>query len=284
MGNERRVLLAMWLTGGFMLVEVAGGVLSGSLALIADAGHMLTDTGALLLAWAAIRFARKPADDARSYSYHRGEILAAFLNGVVMIALAIWIVIEAVERIFIPSPVLADTMLVVAIAGLAVNIFSFWLLHGAEDSLNIRGAAVHVLGDLLGSVAAIIGALVIMFTGFFPIDPLLSMLVAALILRSAWNVTRDSAHVLMEGTPTGLEPDTIANDLITHVPGVTNVHHVHAWSLGAGNLVVTLHAKLQNGADTAATLSALKARLQEKFGIDHATIQIEAGECLDPAH
>ncbi|HEX7777133.1 MAG TPA: cation diffusion facilitator family transporter, partial [Parvibaculum sp.] len=166
MNNERRVALAMWLTGGFMLVEAAGGWFAGSLALIADAGHMLTDTGALALAWLAVRFARRPADDARSYGYHRAEILAAFLNGAVMIALSVWIVIEAAMRISSPSPVLGQPMLVVAVGGLAVNILSFFLLHGAEGSLNLRGAALHVLGDLMGSVAAIIAAIVILGTGF----------------------------------------------------------------------------------------------------------------------
>lgn len=282
--NARRVGIALWITGGFMVVEALGGIFSGSLALLADAGHMLTDTGALLLAWAAIRFTQKPADDARSYGYHRAEVLAAFVNGVVMLALAIWIVVEAIERLLMPSSVMAGPMLVIAVIGLGVNILSFWMLHGAEDSLNIRGAALHVLGDLLGSVAAIAAALIIMVTGFFPADPLLSILVAALILRSAWSVTRDSAHVLMEGTPKGLEPDIIARDLIAHVEGVADVHHVHAWALGAGRLVVTLHAQPKQGADHARLLAALNQRLHERFGIGHATIQMEPEGCPDPEH
>ena len=180
--NERRVAIAMWLTGGFMLIEAAGGWFAGSLALIADAGHMLTDTGALALAWLAVRLARRPADGARSYGYRRAETLAAFLNGAVMLALSLWIIAEAVGRIASPSPILGEPMLVVAAGGLAVNILSFFLLHGAEDSLNLRGAALHVLGDLLGSVAAIAAAIVILATGFMPIDPILSVLVALLIL------------------------------------------------------------------------------------------------------
>lgn len=282
--SERRVMIAMWLTGGFMIVEAVGGYLSGSLALIADAGHMLTDTGALALAWLAVRFARRPADGARSYGYHRAEILAAFLNGAAMIALAAWVIAEAAMRFFEPANVLATPMLVVAAGGLLVNIVSFLLLHGAGDSLNMRGAAVHVLGDLLGSVAAIAAAIVILMTGWMPIDPLLSVFVALLILRSAWNVTRESAHILMEGTPAGLEPDTIAADLVANVEGVADVHHVHAWSLGSSRSVVTLHVRLAPLADAEAALAAIKARLGAQFGIGHATVQIEPGDCLDASH
>lgn len=282
--NERRVSIAMWLTGGFMLVEAAGGWYSGSLALIADAGHMLTDTGALALAWAAVRFTRRPADEARSFGYHRAEILAAFLNGVVLIGLSGWIVFEAAMRLASPSPVLGEPMLVVAIGGLAVNIVSFLLLHGAERNLNLRGAALHVLGDLLGSVAAIVAAIVILATGFMPIDPLLSVLVALLILRSAWSITRESAHILMEGTPPGLDPDNIAADLVANVEGVSDVHHVHAWSLSSGRPIATLHARLAPDADSQKALSGIKARLNAEFGIGHVTVQIEPGDCNDDRH
>ncbi|MCE9650803.1 MAG: cation diffusion facilitator family transporter [Parvibaculum sp.] len=281
--NERRVAIAMWITGGFMVVEALGGYLSGSLALIADAGHMLTDTGALALAWLAVRFARRPADDARSYGYHRAEILAAFLNGAAMMALAWWVIFEAAMRFMEPAPVLATPMLVVAAGGLLVNIASFWMLHGAGDSLNMRGAAVHVLGDLFGSVAAIAAAIVILLTGWMPIDPILSVFVALLILRSAWNVTRDSAHILMEGTPAGLDPDAISSDLVANVEGVVDVHHLHAWSLGSGRAVATLHARLAPLADAHAALAGIKARLGSHFDIGHATVQIEPGDCIDEA-
>ncbi len=283
-GNERRVLVALWLTGGFMIVEAAGGFISGSLALIADAGHMLTDTGALALAWIAVRLARRPADDARSYGWHRAEILAAFLNGVVMLALSAWIIVEAAMRLMQPSEVLGGPMLVVAIGGLIVNILSFLMLHGAGDSINLKGAALHVLGDLLGSIAAIIAAIVILFTGFMPVDPMLSVLVAVLILRSAWKVTRDSAHILMEGTPHHLDPDEIAADLMKNVEGVDDVHHVHAWSLTQGQSLVTLHAHLADGVDNNTALSGIKARLSSEFGISHATVQLERGECTDSGH
>jgi cobalt-zinc-cadmium efflux system protein len=273
----------MWITGGFMVVEALGGYLSGSLALIADAGHMLTDTGALALAWLAVRFARRPADDARSYGYYRAEILAAFLNGAAMMALACWVIFEAAMRFMEPAPVLATPMLVVAAGGLLVNIVSFWMLHGAGDSLNMRGAAVHVLGDLFGSVAAIAAAIVILTTGWMPIDPILSVFVALLILRSAWNVTRDSAHILMEGTPAGLDPEAISTDLVANVEGVADVHHLHAWSLGTDRAVATLHARLAPLADAQTALAGIKARLGSHFGIGHATVQIEPGDCIDQA-
>lgn len=281
--SETRIALAMWITGGFMLIEAFGGWWSGSLALIADAGHMLTDTGALALAWAAVRFARKPADGAHSYGYDRAEILAAFLNGAAMIALSIWIVVEAALRVAHPVDVMGTPMLMVAASGLIVNIASFVLLHGAGNSLNMKGAALHVLGDMLGSVAAIVAAFIILQTGWMPIDPILSVLVAILILRSAWNVTRDAAHILMEGTPTGLDPVEIASDLIAHVAHVTDVHHVHAWSLGSSRPAATLHARLTDYADTDVAIAQIKARLGSQFGIGHATVQIEQGICPDPA-
>lgn len=282
--NERRVLIAMWLTGGFMLLEVAGGLYAGSLALIADAGHMLTDTGALALAWFALRLTRRPADTSRSYGYQRAEILAAFVNGIAMLALVVWIIFEAVMRIMSPHPVLGGIMLWVAVAGLLVNIISFMMLHGGEDNLNLRGAALHVLGDLLGSVAAIIAALVIMTTGFMPIDPILSVVFALLIARSAWVITKQSAHILMEGTPSHANPEEIAADLAKTVSGVTDIHHVHAWSLSSSRTLVTLHATLNPGADGSTALAALKARLAERFGILHATIQLEDADCPDKSH
>jgi len=282
--SETRVALAMWLTGSFMLIEAVGGWWSGSLALIADAGHMLTDTGALALAWLAVRFARRPADGARSYGYHRAEILAAFLNGAAMIALSLWIVVEAAIRITQPTDVIAGPMLLVAAGGLVVNIVSFLLLHGAGESLNMKGAALHVLGDMLGSVAAIAAAFTILQTGWMPIDPILSVLVAVLILRSAWNVTRDAAHILMEGTPSGLDPATISADLLAHIPALADVHHVHAWSLGSARPIATLHARLKPETDAENALREINTRLTEKFGIAHATVQIEQGTCPDKDH
>ena len=248
--NERRIFLAMLLTGGFMIAEVIGGLLSGSLALIADAGHMATDTAALALAWIAFRLSRRPADSTRSYGFHRGEVLAAFVNGIAMIVLVIWIAVEAVQRLYAPVPILGGIMLWIAVGGLLVNCIAFWLLHsGSSENLNIRGAAVHVAGDLLGSVAAILAAGVIIATGWTPIDPLLSVLVGLLILRSAWFITRQSAHILMEGAPHGLQAADIQRDLVANVKGIQDVHHIHTWSLTQERPLVTLHARIHEDAN-----------------------------------
>lgn len=279
-GNQRRVLAAMCLTAGFMVVEVIGGILSGSLALIADAGHMATDSAALFLAYIAFRLSTRPPDTDRSYGYHRAETLAAFVNALTMIALVGWILFEAVQRFFNPVEILGGLMLWVAAAGLLVNILAFWLLHSGErENLNIQGAAIHVLGDLLGSVAAIVAAIIILYTGWTPIDPLLSIFVALLILRSAVVLARQSGHILMEGTPKDLDMEEIKHDLLHSVAGVEDVHHLHAWSLTATRDVMTLHARIAEGVNPDEVLRAINDRLRNKFRIDHATVQIETAVC-----
>ena len=278
--DEKRLLWSLALTGGFMLAEVVGGVVSGSLALIADAGHMLTDTGALALAWYAARVARLPASPSRSYGHHRFQVLAAFLNGAALIGVAAWIMIEALRRMFEPVEVLGGVMLVIALLGLAVNVAAFLILHGgSKGNLNIRGALLHVIGDLLGSVAAIIAAGVILITGWMPIDPLLSVLVALLVLRGAWEIASRSWHVLMEGAPDGLDVEEIKHEVCRSVPGLVNIHHVHLWALTPERPLLTLHARITDGADHDEVRRQLQAVLRERFDLDHATIQTERGPC-----
>lgn len=208
--NERAVGIAALLTGSFMLAEIAGGLISGSLALLADAGHMLTDFASLVLAWFAFRFARRPATWRRTYGFDRLSVLAAFVNGLSLFAIAVWITIEAFNRLFEPGELMGDVMLWIAVAGLAVNVLAFWVLtRGEGDNLNVRAAALHVTVDLLGSVAAIVAAVVILWTGWTPIDPILSVLVVLIILRSAWKVVRESGHMLLEGTPQGFACDAL---------------------------------------------------------------------------
>jgi cobalt-zinc-cadmium efflux system protein len=280
--NERRVFLAMLLTGGFMVVEVAGGIAAGSLALLADAGHMLTDCAALALAWMAFRIGRRPQDARRSYGYHRFQVLAAFVNGIALIAIVGWIVIEAVRRLLAPVEVLGGLMLVIAVLGLLVNIAAFWTLHGGDrENLNIQGAALHVLGDLLGSIAAIVAALVIFWTGWTPIDPLLSLLVALLILRSAWLLVRKSGHILLEGTPDWLDVEQLSAELAAAIPEVENIHHVHCWMLTQERPLLTMHARLRAGADQYEVLLAIRQLLERDYGIGHATIQIEPARAAD---
>ena len=279
----KRVQLALVLTGIFMVVEVVGGIISGSLALLADAGHMLTDTMALALAAFAFRVSSKPADTKRSYGYQRFQIIAAFVNGLSLLAIVGWILFEAVMRMINPPEVIGTTMLVVASAGLVVNVVVFLILHsGDQENLNIRGAALHVLGDLLGSVAAIIAAFVIIKTGWMPIDPILSVLVAALILRSAWQLVRRSAHILLEGAPEWLNLADMQSKIIAAVPQVTEIHHVHVWGLTPQHPMLTMHVVLEEKPeDPTALVRSVKQVLKSKFGINHSTIEVELGDCAD---
>ncbi len=281
--NRRRLLIAFVITAVFTVVEVIGGYISGSLALLADAGHMLTDSMALMLALVAFGISARPADNKRSYGYHRFQILAAFLNGMTLIAIVVWILIEAVQRLISPPQVEAEMMLYVAAAGLLVNIVSFAVLHGGDrDNLNMRGAALHVLGDLLGSVAAISAALVILKTGWMPIDPILSVVVALLILRSAIYLVRRSAHILLEGAPEWLDIKAMKEQLRTEIPEVLDVHHLHVWGLTQERLMLTMHVVLRKQhSDSSSTVRSVKKILADDFGISHSTIEVETEECAD---
>lgn len=271
-----------------MLVEVAGGFIAHSLALIADAGHMLADSASLMLALFALRVGKQPADQLYSYGRQRYEVLAAFVNGLVLLALSLWIVIEAVQRLLHPEPVQGWIMLIVAGLGLLANIGAFLVLRDGEDNLNMRSAVLHVLGDLLASAAAMVAAGVILLTHWMPVDPLLSILVSLLILRGGWRVIRESAHILLEGTPPGFDAAAVSADLVAQVPGVSSVHHLHAWSLTDSKPMLTLHAQIAEGADQDGALSAIQKRLRERFGVAHATVQIERAGCAagedDPCH
>ena len=280
--NRRRVFLALCLTGGFTVVEVIGGIVSGSLALLADAAHMLIDTLALFLTWFAFGLRGKPADNERTYGYHRFPILAAYTNGISMVFIVGWIAVEAVQRLREPVEILAGPMLVVAVIGLLVNVVAAAILFGADrENLNIRGAFLHVLGDLLGSVAAISAAIVIMVSGWTMIDPLLSFLVAALILRTTWFLIRDSGHVLLEGAPIHLDVREIGSDLVENLDEIEDVHHVHAWSLAQDSPLLTLHARIKEGVHADSAIDAIHRRLAERFNVTHSTVQIEIESCVD---
>jgi cobalt-zinc-cadmium efflux system protein len=280
--DRRRVQIALLLTGVFMLVEVAGGLISGSLALLADAGHMLTDTMALALAAIAFRVSARPADAKRSYGYHRFQILAAFVNGLTLVGIVFWILFEAVNRLMAPPEVMADLMLVVAGAGLLVNIAAFLILHGGDqENMNLRGAALHVMGDLLGSVAAIAAALIIIGTGWMPIDPILSIVVAALILRSAWDLLKRSAHVLLEGAPEWLDVRQMQDRIAAAIPGIVSIHHVHVWGLTLQRVMLTMHICVSGRDDPTLVVRQVKSLLKDEFGIDHSTIEVEHELCAD---
>ncbi len=273
--NLRRIGFAAVLTGLFMVVEVIGGVLSGSLALLADAGHMMTDFAALAMAWGAFQIAKRPANARLSFGYDRVAILAAFVNGLTLFAIAIWIVWEALQRLMSPGEVLAGTMLWVAAAGLAVNALVFWILMGADQhNLNVRGAVLHVLGDLLGSVAAIAAAIIILLTGWVLADPILSVLVAVLILRSAWVLIRDSAHVLLQGAPENLDMRAIEADLLKEIPELRRLEHLHVWSVTPERPILTLNAFIHPDQKIEPIAKRIKTRLRDAFHIDHATIDV----------
>lgn len=281
--NQRAVLIGLVLTGTFMIAEVVGGVLSGSLALIADAGHMLTDTVALFLAWLGFKLGSRPADAKRSFGYSRLEVLAGLINAVSLFALVGWIAYEAVQRFFEPQEVLAGPMFIVAVLGLAINLGVFRILQGADkDHVNIKGATLHVLGDLLGSVAAIVAAVVIWLTGWMPIDPILSVLVSLLILRSAWTLLTRTFNILMEGAPDEFEPEAVKAALVKSVPGLAKVGHLHVWSLSSGQTMATLEIGLETGAEPQRVTEAVKTALAEEHKISHATVEIDwSGKAAD---
>jgi cobalt-zinc-cadmium efflux system protein len=279
--GERSLGIAFWLIGAFMVVEALGGYGSGSLALLADAGHMFVDTLALALAFFAHRLARRPASHARSFGHTRLQVLAAFVNSLLLLAIVVAILVEAGGRLLHPQPINGPLALGVALAGLGVNVVAAWLLHGEEHDLNVRAAYLHVLSDLAGSGAAALAAGIVIATGWYAADAWLSLVVTALIARGAWRLLSHSAHVLQEGSPEGFDAVGLGDRLVAAVPAVLDVHHVHAWSLTPRETLLTMHARLAPGADAATALAALKQLLVGEFGITHSTIQLEPAECAD---
>ena len=271
-GTRRALLIALGLTVSFAVVEAVGGWLSGSLALLSDAGHMVTDAAALGVALFADVIARRPPSRRATYGYGRAEVLAAFVNAIVMLAVVAAIGIEAVRRLLAPTPVAGETVVAIAVAGLLVNIGSAWVLSRATGSLNTRGAFLHVLGDLLGSLAAVVAGGVIMATGWMPIDPILSIAVALLILRSTWQLLKQSTGVLMEGVPMHLDYEAIGRALAA-IPDVTDVHDLHVWHVGTDGVALSAHVSLVRGEDWLPVLAQAKRILAADFGIRHATLQ-----------
>ncbi|MBL9124419.1 MAG: cation transporter [Planctomycetaceae bacterium] len=279
---------ALVLNAGYMLVEFVGGILTGSLALVADAGHMLTDVAALALGLFALWFAQRPADPRRTFGYLRAETLAALANGITLLLISGYVLYEAWHRLSDPSPVAGAAMLAIAIVGLLVNLLSAWMLAGGhDDDLNRRGVYLHMLADALGSVGAIGAGAVILLTGWNWADPLASVLIVLLILWGTWHLLSDSIHVLMQGAPARISLDQVAQSM-RDIPGVLEVHDLHVWTLGAGNDVMTGHAVLAAETDLPRSqeiLALLREMMHDRFGIEHATIQLEfanaRGNCDD---
>ena len=277
-----RLLAALIILAGFTLIEAVGGYLANSIALLAEAAHMFADSASLLLAVMAVGAARRPADARRTYGHRRYQPLAAFVNGQLLLLLTLWVVYEAVRRLLHAPPVHGQMMLAVAVLGSLANVAALLVLAGGR-SLNERSARAHVLSDLLGSMAASGAAVIILFTGWTLVDPLLSLLISVLILRTAWAITRESADVLLEGVPAGFDVTHIEAELRGHVPGLVGVHHVHVWTITGERPTVTLHASLAPGTAHGDALSAIHARLRERLNVEHTTVQLEEeGPCQTP--
>jgi cobalt-zinc-cadmium efflux system protein len=273
-GQSNVLIGALLLTLGFGLVEVVAGWWSGSLALMSDAAHMVTDASSLGLAAAAAWLARRPPSLQHSYGLVRAEVLAALVNGLAMLVLVGFIVFEAIQRFTAPHAIEGKVVIVVAIIGLGINLVVAWMLHRGEQTLNSRAAFLHVLGDALGSVAAILSGVVILTTGWTPIDPLLSMFVAVLIGVSSLRLLRDVVHVLMEGVPSHIRLDIIGQDLAA-LPGVTRVHDLHVWTLSSGTIALSAHMELLELDAWPGILAAARHTMADHHGIHHLTLQPE---------
>jgi cobalt-zinc-cadmium efflux system protein len=280
--SERRLFIALLILGSFTFIEAIGGYFANSIALLAESAHMLADSGSLVLAIVALRVGRRPANEKRTFGHRRYQPLAAFINGQALLLLTAGVVYEAIVRLLHRPEVNGQLMLIIALIGGVANLGAFLTLSGAR-SLNERGARAHVLSDLVGSGMASVAALLVLIKGWTIADPILSLLVSALIFRSAWSLTREAADVLLEGAPAGFDVGRIESELIGHVPGLTGIHHVHVWSMTGERPMVTLHANLAPGAEPRETISAIHVRLGERLNVEHTTVQIEdEGDCDTP--
>lgn len=273
--SRRALVLVLVLLAGYTVVEVVGGLLTGSLALLADAGHMLSDVMSIGLALFAIWLAQRPPTFARSFGYQRAEILVALLNGATLVAIAIWIFVEAYQRFSDPPDVLGGWMLAVAAVGLVVNVLAAVILWRRQsDSLNMRAALRHVFADMLGSVGVIAAALIILVTGWVYADPLISVLIGALVLGSSWTILRESVDILLESTPAGIDAREVARRMLA-VEGVRDVHDLHIWTITSGFPALSAHVLVSHGEDCHDRRRQLELLLADEFGIAHSTLQVE---------
>ncbi len=273
--SQSALTLALGLTLCFAVVELVFGFISNSLALISDAGHMVTDAAALGLALLAQLIAKRPPSARHSFGFGRAEALAAFVNGLAMLAVVAWILLEAAQRFANPQPVQGATVIIVAGIGLAINLVVAWVLSREQQNMNTRAALVHVMGDLLGSIAALVAGAVIHLTGWMQADPILSVLVSLLILHSTTDVLRQSYHALMEGVPHQIDYLKVGADL-EQIDGVLSVHDLHVWDMSPGQPALIGHLEIRNLAEWPEVLHAVKAMLLQHHGIDHVTLQPEA--------
>ena len=275
--NQRKVLIAAILTGSYMLIEIIGGWWVGSLALMADGIHMLTDAVALMIAWWGFVVAKRPPDEHYTFGYQRFQIITAFLNAIFLLVIVIGIIAFAIERFINPEPIMGKAMMVIAIIGLINNLIVFLILHsGDKQNMNMRGAALHFFGDTLSSIAVMTAAVLIWQTGWVWLDPALSILVALIIGYHAWNLTRDATRILMEGVPAGYEIQAIKHDLQNKFPFLTDIHHIHLWAIAEDQVLISLHAKTDLEHINDRTLTKIKRYLWDHHKIHHATLQLES--------
>lgn len=278
--NKKALAISFLLIASFMFIEFIGGYLTNSLALLSDAGHMLSDAVALGLSLSALIFGAKAATPSKTYGYKRFEILAALLNGVVLILISIFIFKEAIERLSTPPQVIGKGMMIISVIGLIINIVVAWILQSqgsTEENLNVKSAFLHVIGDLLGSVGAIIAALLIIFFGWYIADPIASMIVSVLVLYSGWNVLKEAVNILMEAKPTNIDSNKVIS-LLKSVDGVEDVHDLHIWMITSDFSSMTVHLKVRRDADRDLILEQAKKSIDKEFGLKHVTIQIEGRE------
>jgi cobalt-zinc-cadmium efflux system protein len=274
-GSLFKLKLTLGLTFAYMIAEAVGGWLANSLALIADAGHMLTDVGALSLTLAAIWFGGRPATSKKTYGYYRLEILTAFVNGIALVLLSIWVIYEAVQRWLVPAGVRGVEMTAVAAGGLVVNIIAAWLLHSDhKHDLNIRGAWLHVMGDMLGSVAAIAAGVLIIAFGWLWADAAMSIFISLIIVFSAWRLIMESVNILLEGTPAHIDLTAVENAILT-TDGVASVHDLHVWTISSGIDALSAHISHDESVAHSELLAIVRTKLHDSFGLDHLTIQME---------
>ena len=279
--SRRSLSIVLVLTAVYMLAEVAGGWMTGSLALLADAGHMLTDVAALALALIAVWFGSRPATSSKTFGYYRLEILAALINGVALVLISFLIFYEAYKRWAQPPQVKSGLMILIATGGLIINLICAWLLHGDhKDDLNMRGARLHIIGDALGSVGAIAAGALMWLQGWYAADPLFSSLIGLLIVWSSWHLIRESTNILLEGTPAHINLAAV-EDAILHTDGVTNVHDLHIWTITSGREALSAHVIHVETISQAELLKELRAKLHDRFGVDHLTIQMETPDFED---
>lgn len=280
--HEKPLWWALGLTTTFLLVEVAGAFWTNSLALLSDAAHMATDTLALMIALVAVRLSRRPPDAKRTYGYARLEAIGAMINGGMLFVVAGYILWEAVQRFRAPQEIASTGMLVIAVFGLVINLISMRLLRaGSGESLNVKGAYLEVWADMLGSVAVILGALLIRWTGWKPIDPILAVLIGLWVLPRTWVLMREAINVLLEGVPKGMDVAAVRGTLCAH-DGVVDVHDLHVWALASSTPALTAHVVMGTGVNADRLRRELGTRLHEQYGIDHVTLQIESDHCGDP--